>query len=103
MFISQVTFTAAKEHEEFVKAIVMKKQEKGVDWEGFIESVALRSESQSEVSYTWQTKWSSKEQHLAWMKRPEHIEGHKKMRQAEPDPNRPAITKTMQRYDVVSA
>lgn len=102
MFISQVTFTANKEHEEFVKSIVMKKQEQGIDWEGFVESLALRSTSGDDVSYTWQTKWTEKAHHLDWMKRPEHIEGHKKMRQQEPDPNRPQVTKTVQRYDVVA-
>lgn len=102
MFVSQVTFAAEIAHEEFVKNIIEKKEAKGIQWEGFIASEAWRSETSGEVAYTWVLKWESKAHFMDWMKRPEHIEGHKQMRKLAPDPNRPRITKTTKQYEVVS-
>lgn len=98
MIIKSVTFETELAGEGRLEQKITNDLSSLKEFETCLSAEAWRHSTKNEVSYTLVTKWQDKKDFQAWLKRPEHLQEHRKAHQQKVEPPHEITRTRMEEY-----
>lgn len=103
MFVNQASFEGDKANEAKIIAKMKKTFAELQDVSGLLSSECWKKEKNDVVEYSIVTKWTAKQDFIAWLSREEHVNEHKEMNKQRKQgiSEKPSMKKTITQYEEI--
>ncbi len=101
MYISKATFVVEKAEEAVFSQKIASDLASLTQTEACISNECWTATSKDKISFSLISKWNTKADCQSWLKRPEHLEHHRKMAaegKANPNLSRPKVEKKIEEF-----